>query len=120
MSEVKKAVCIICGRQYDVCLSCKDQDKIKPWRSITDFAVCYKIFLAITQYNNGYISKEEAKRQLEEFKFNKSDLKDSVRAKVDEIMSVSVSRSKKSSKANDVKTENIENTETVENENDCE
>lgn len=108
MSKTMKAVCAICGREYDVCLSCRDQNKIKPWRSITDTVVCYKVFLVLTQLNNGYISKEEAKSQLEQITFNKNDLREDVRNKVDEIMSSTTERTKRSK------------TNIVENENDCE
>ena len=104
MGKTTKAVCAICGRKYDVCLSCKDQNKIKPWRSITDTVDCYKIFLVITQLNNGYISKEEAKSQLEQITFNKNDLREDVRNKVDEIMSSTTER--KRSKTNNAENEN--------------
>lgn len=87
MSNQEKATCVVCGKQYKVCLSCKDQIRLKPWRSITDTIDCYKIFLAITQYNNGYISKDEAKKQLESIKFDEKDLSESTRNKVKEIMS---------------------------------
>lgn len=87
MSNQETATCVICGKKYKVCLSCKDQIKLKPWRSIADTIDCYKIFLAVTQYNNGYISKDEAKKQLETIKFNKNDLSESVRNKINEIMS---------------------------------
>lgn len=87
MSNQEMATCVICGKQYKACLSCKDQIRLKPWRSITDTIDCYKIFLAITQYNNGYISKDEAKKQLEAIKFDEKDLSESVRNIVKEIMS---------------------------------
>lgn len=108
MGKTMKATCVICGRQYDVCLSCKDQNKIKPWRSITDSVNCYKVFLVLTQLNNGYISKEEAKSQLEQITFNKNSLREDVRNKVDEIMSYTIERTKRSKNNN------------VENENNCE
>lgn len=103
MSKTTKAVCAICGREYDVCLSCKDQNKIKPWRNISDSMNCYKVFLVLTQLNNGYISNEEAKSQLEQIAFNKSDLREDVRNKVDEIMNFTTERTKRS------KTTNTEN-----------
>lgn len=86
MAIKTKSTCVVCGSEYDVCLSCKDQDRIKPWRSIADSVDCYKIFLALSQYSNGYISKDEAKRQLGQIQYNKNTLKEEVHAKVDEIM----------------------------------
>lgn len=99
MSKTDMAVCTICGRNYKTCLSCKNLNITKPWRSITDTVECYKIFLAVSQYNNGYISKDEAKRQLEEISFNIEDLKESVQAKIAEIMSVPESAKKIVSKS---------------------
>lgn len=108
MSKTMKATCAICGRKYDVCLSCRAQNKLKPWRNITDSVSCYKIFLVLTQLNNGYISKEEANSQLEQITFNKNDLREDIRNKVDKIMGTTPERTKQS------KTDNTEN------ENNCE
>lgn len=109
MSKSNKATCIVCGKEYDVCLSCKDQNKIKPWRNITDNVNCYKIFLALTQYNNEYISKDEAKKQLDGIVYNKAELKESVQAKIDEIINTT-ELTKKTNKA----------TYKVDVKNDCE
>ena len=88
MNNSDMATCIICGKKYKACLSCKDQDVIKPWRNITDSVEHYKIFLVISQYNHGYLKKDEAKKQLENIKFNTEELKVSVQDKIKEIMSV--------------------------------
>lgn len=82
------ATCIVCGKTYKTCLSCKHLDVIKPWRSIADNVVCYKIFLVVSQYNSGHISKEEAKRQLNELKFDVKELKPSIQNSIAEITSV--------------------------------
>lgn len=87
MGNPGTAACVICGNQYKVCLSCKEQIRPRPWKSITDTIDCYKIFLAITQYNNGYTSKEEAREQLESIKYDEDHLLESVRKKIKEIMS---------------------------------
>lgn len=108
MSQTLKATCAICGRDYDACLSCRDQNKIKPWRTITDSVNCYKVFLALTQLNNGYISKDEAKCQLEELSLNKSHLRDDIQNKVNEIMSSADEHTKEPM------------TNTIENEENCE
>lgn len=92
MRKSDTATCAICGREYNVCLSCKNQDAIKPWRNIADTANCYKVFLAISQYNNGYLSKDDAKKQLAQLSFDKKSLSTSIQAKIDEIMGSSVKR----------------------------
>ena len=87
MNSSDMSTCIICGKKYETCLSCKDLDVIKPWRSVTDCVEHYKIFLIISQYNNGYIKKDEAKKQLEDIKYNIDELKASIQDKIKEIMS---------------------------------
>ena len=83
------STCIICGKQYKTCLSCQQEISLKPWRNITDEINCYKIFLVLSQYNNGYIKKDEAKKQLEKIRYNESELRESVRETIKEIMSTS-------------------------------
>lgn len=95
MANQETATCVVCGRQYRACLSCKNQIRLKPWKSITDTMECYKIFLVITQYNNGYTSREEARKQLEAIPYNEDILSESVRNKIKEIMSVPVEQPKK-------------------------
>lgn len=80
------ATCAVCGKSYKPCLSCRSQNRISYWRNIADSITCYKIFLAVSQYNNGYLSKEEAREQLERVTFDKDELKESVRRQVTEIM----------------------------------
>lgn len=81
------STCVICGKQYKTCLSCQQEISLKPWRTITDEINCYKIFLVLSQYNNGYIKKDEAKKQLEKIRYNESELRESVRTTIKEIMS---------------------------------
>lgn len=83
------STCVICGKQYKTCLSCQQEISLKPWRTITDEINCYKIFLVLSQYNNGYIKKDEAKKQLEKIRYNESELRESVRETIKEIMSTS-------------------------------
>lgn len=82
------STCVICGKQYKTCLSCQNEVSLKPWRTITDEISCYKIFLVLSQYNNGYIKKDEAKKQLEKIRYNEAELKESVRKTIKEIMSI--------------------------------
>lgn len=85
MSNSDMSTCVICGKKYKACMSCKDMVTIKPWRSITDKIDCYKIFLVLSQYNNGYIDKEKAKSLLEEIEYNEKDLRESVLKTINEI-----------------------------------
>ena len=86
MGNSETAVCIVCGKKYKPCLSCQNQMKLKPWRTIADTADCYKIFLALAQYQNGYLSKEEAGRQLAQISYNKDELSEPIRNQVREIL----------------------------------
>ncbi|MEY8339471.1 hypothetical protein AALB16_15880 [Lachnospiraceae bacterium 62-35] len=87
MNHSDMSTCIVCARSYNPCLSCQNQGRKQSWRMVTDTITCYKIFLALSQYNQGYISKDEARRQLEAVDFHKQDLKPSVQRQIDEILS---------------------------------
>ena len=60
--------------------------KLKPWRTIADTADCYKIFLALAQYQNGYLSKEEARKQLAQISYHEDELSEPIRNQVREIL----------------------------------
>lgn len=94
MGNQETAVCIVCGKRYQACLSCKDRIRQKPWKSITDTIDCYKIFLAITQYNNGYTTKEETIKHLEAIHYDEENLSESVRNRIKEIMSAPADHAK--------------------------
>lgn len=66
MANELNAVCGICGSKYHVCMTCKSTKTLKPWRTITDTIDCYKIYIIIHDYKNGVITKENARKMLEE------------------------------------------------------
>ncbi len=65
MSEYKNAVCAVCGAGYRVCAACRNRKTIKSWRTITDSAECYKIYIILHDYTAGFITRESARRMLE-------------------------------------------------------
>lgn len=87
MGETKKATCSICGKQYDLCLSCRKELSIKPWKEVADTENCYKLYMCLLQFNNGHLSKDEAKKQVEKINYNPEDLRDSVRENLNKILS---------------------------------
>ncbi len=64
MKNKKNHVCLICGKPYRACQSCENVKSFQPWRTITDTLTCYKIFLILNSYSNGYTNRTEAKEQL--------------------------------------------------------
>ena len=87
MGNKDMSTCIVCGKKYKTCLSCRNEVALKPWRSVADKIECYEIFLILSQYNNGYLNKDEAKKRLERIKYDEKDLRQSVRNIIREIMS---------------------------------
>lgn len=85
MSKELNASCAICKKKYHVCNSCKSTKKIKPWRTITDTIDCYKIYMIIYNYKNKSISKDDAKKQLEECTMPDT-FQDHIKKVIDEIM----------------------------------
>lgn len=89
-----KATCIICGKEYDACLSCKDKISLRPWKTVTDTIDCYKLFLILAQFNKGSLTKDVAKKQLSNIKYNLDELKEHDKKVVLEIMSETTKKSK--------------------------
>lgn len=50
--------CIICGKQYTYCPNCANTHG---WRFYTDSYEHYQIYMAITQYKDGFMTKEDAR-----------------------------------------------------------
>lgn len=83
-----KAKCIVCGKEYNVCLSCKEVKTLSPWKEICDTSECYKVFMIASEFNNKLITKDDAKRKLSKVDYNKDELLGNIRNVVDEIISV--------------------------------
>lgn len=58
------AHCSICGKGYHLCKACQNQKKIRPWRSVTDTAEHYKIYMAVHGYTISG-NREQARRELQ-------------------------------------------------------
>lgn len=71
-NKKNNAICSICGNPYDMCLGCKDQMNLHPWRMHCDTAEHFKVFQVIRGFNTKVYTKEEAKSKLE--KIDLSDL----------------------------------------------
>ena len=72
MAEKNNSTCSICGKEYYVCLSCRDSIKVNPWKIHTDTAEHYKVYQVIHGYSTGVYNKEEAKTKFKNI--NLSDL----------------------------------------------
>lgn len=71
MAEKNNATCSICGKDYYMCMSCKDSIKLHPFKRFTDTAEHYKVFQVVKGFSTGVYTKEEAKE-----KFKNIDLSD--------------------------------------------
>lgn len=86
MSKELNATCSICGERYHVCNTCKSIKTLKPWRTITDTIDCYKIYMIIHDYKNGVLTKENARKKLDECALP-NKIQKHIKAAIDEIMS---------------------------------
>lgn len=64
MAEKNNAKCSICGKDYYLCLSCKDTLSLHPWRVHTCSSVHYQVYQIIRGYNTKVYTKEEARIKL--------------------------------------------------------
>lgn len=71
MAVKNNAICAVCGKEYYVCVSCKDFMNLQPWKLHTDTSEHYKIYQIIHGYSTGVFNEEDAKQRL-----NNVDLSD--------------------------------------------
>ena len=64
MAEKNNAVCSICGKEYYLCMSCRDSIKVNPWKMHCDTAPHYQVYQVIHGYNTNVYTKDEARTKL--------------------------------------------------------
>lgn len=65
MAETINATCIVCGKGYHKCISCRDMVRLHPWQTHTDTSEHYKIYQILHGHATDVYSKEEAKEKLQ-------------------------------------------------------
>lgn len=87
MTEKINATCIVCGKGYHMCLSCKDMVRLRPWQTHTDTSEHYKIYQILHGCATGVYSQKEAKEKLQLVDLSDiSTFKPEVQAYIHEIM----------------------------------
>ena len=64
MNKNNNVKCIICGKGYHLCRSCKDKLAIAPYKLLTDTSEHYKVYQVINGYRGKVYTKAEAKEVL--------------------------------------------------------
>lgn len=78
--------CILCGKEYKYCKSCRSDAKKEPWHSLFDTENCKNISKALTDYNLKKATKEETQSILSQCDLSISFKKDVYRNEIEEIM----------------------------------
>lgn len=87
MENKNNATCAICGKEYYMCLSCKDMMNLHPWKMHTDTSEHYKIYQILRGYNTKVYSKEEARLKLQMVDLSDFDnLRDNIKNIINDIM----------------------------------
>lgn len=60
----KKAICICCGKEYELCPHCPTFIAYTPWRRMHCSIEHFKVFETAREYKNGTLSKESARERL--------------------------------------------------------
>ena len=69
----KNAKCPVCGKMYEVCLSCS-KNKMQSWKTVTDTEECFKVFTTLHRvYVTEKMTKEEAREKIADIKFEDLD-----------------------------------------------
>lgn len=77
--------CILCGAEYKYCPSCKKDSKKESWYTLYDSVNCKNISKALTDYNLGKTTKEEAREALSKCDLSIA-LNDHYRSEISAIM----------------------------------
>ena len=112
MDNKNNSTCSICGKGYYVCISCKDQMKLYPYKFYTDTSEHYKIHQIIRGYSNKILSQNEAKEKLG--KVDLSDI-DSYKANIKKVLSEILYDSQNEKTENDDSEKKSESDEIIEN-----
>ena len=65
MTKKNNATCSICGKEYHMCISCKDDISVMPWKKHTCTSEHYKVYQVIHGLSTKVYDKDEAKSKLQ-------------------------------------------------------
>ncbi len=87
MNQTNNAVCAICGKEYYMCMSCKETRSLHPWKLHTDTSEHYKIYQVLRGYTTGKYSRLETEERLNNIDLSDlNTLKDNIRNTINDIM----------------------------------
>jgi hypothetical protein len=87
--------CCVCGKNYEVCVSCQNIKNLNPWRTICDTEEHYQVYVVVKDYNTKKITANDAKTMLENVNFDVntiSEYKDNVQKSLREIFRTRVNK----------------------------
>lgn len=97
-------VCKTCGKQYYYCSNCNKSLSSPQWMLMWDTENCKNIFEIVSNYVQGVISKDVARKQLEKCDLkNRYSFNDNIRKAVDEILAKESVREKEVEKTPETK-----------------
>ena len=89
--EKNNATCSICGKSYYMCISCKDQRALSPWKIHTDTSEHYKIYQILHGVSVGVYTNQEAKEKLKNVDLrDKTTFLNNIQKRINDIMSTPV------------------------------
>ncbi len=87
MSKKNTKTCIVCGKTYEFCNSCKQYDMLPRWMNIVHNENCKKLLYIASDYNNGKIDKEQAMNAFKDCDLSyKNDLHKSILNAINAVM----------------------------------
>ena len=72
LAQVPNHVCQICGKEYYACNKCR---KYNGYKLVVDKPDCYGVYLILTDYRQGVITKKEAEKKLRDNNITLTSLK---------------------------------------------
>lgn len=73
MASGKLRTCLTCGKQYKYCGNCNGSEGTEPWRSIYCSINCHDIWYTLSDFEEGFITVDEAKAKMESYDLSKKN-----------------------------------------------
>ena len=87
MAKIKARECIVCGKEYEYCNSCKSHLGLPTWMALYHDENCRSIMNIATEYIAGNMTKADAKAELDKCDLtNKKNFKESLLNVINEIL----------------------------------
>lgn len=89
MTKKDNKTCLICGKKYSYCGTCREFAHLPSWKELVDTENCYNLFEILSAVSVGTITKEQGKAKLAECDLNQEFTKE-IKKQIEDIQNITV------------------------------